>query len=180
MSDPGRAGRRFPRRPAPFLEQAARLVFPAALVGSIYLLFAGHNQPGGGFVGGLVAGSAIALSYLAGGIEAVRGISRFQPWTILGAGLLLATSAALSPLLTGDPVMTALAWDAHPPLLGHVRLSTTLLFDIGVYLVVIGLVFMVFEAFADEEATAADVAARDAHDERATGGSPEAEVEVER
>jgi multicomponent Na+:H+ antiporter subunit A len=161
------SNRRFAGRPAPFLEQTARLVFPAALVGSIYLLFAGHNQPGGGFVGGLVAGAAIALSYLAGGIDAVRGISRFQPWTILGTGLLLAAAAALIPLLVGDPIMTALAWDAHPPVFGHVRASTTLLFDVGVYLVVVGLVFMVFEAFADEEATAADLAARD---ERNRGG----------
>ena len=53
----------------------------------LYLLFSGHNQPGGGFVGGLVAGSAISLRYLAGGIEGVRSISRFQPWTILGTGL---------------------------------------------------------------------------------------------
>ena len=64
---------------------------------SIYLLFAGHNQPGGGFVGGLVAGSAIALRYLAGGLDAVRDISRFQPWTILGAGVVLAAVTALSP-----------------------------------------------------------------------------------
>ena len=151
-------------RPAPFLEQTARLVFPAALVGSIYLLFAGHNQPGGGFVGGLVAGAAIALGDLAGGIDAVRGISRFQPWTILGAGLLVATGAAIAPLFLGEPIMTALAWDVHPPVLGHVRPSTTLLFDVGVYLVVIGLVFVVFEAFADERATEADLAARDARD----------------
>ena len=152
------------RRPAPFLEQSARLLFHAAIVGSIYLLFSGHNQPGGGFVGGLVAGSAITLRYLAGGLDAVRGISRFQPWTILGAGVVLAAATALAPLLRGEPIMTALAWDVDLPLLGHVRPSTTLVFDVGVYLAVVGLVFMIFEAFADEQATAADLAARDARD----------------
>ena len=141
------------RRPAPFLEQSARLLFHAAIVGSIYLLFSGHNQPGGGFVGGLVAGSAITLRYLAGGLDAVRGISRFQPWTILGAGVVLAAA-------------TALAWDVDLPLLGHVRPSTTLVFDVGVYLAVVGLVFMIFEAFADERATAADLVARDERDAR--------------
>lgn len=154
------------RRPMPFLEQSARLLFHAALVGSIYLLFAGHNQPGGGFVGGLVAGSAITLRYLAGGLDAVRGISRFQPWTILGGGVVIAATTALVPLLRGEPVMSALAWDLDVPLLGHVRPSTTLVFDIGVYLAVVGLVFMVFEAFADEQATAADLAARDERDAR--------------
>ena len=158
------------RRPAPFLEQSARLLFHASLVGSLYLLFSGHNQPGGGFVGGLVAGSAITLRYLAGGLDAVRGISRFQPWTILGAGVVLAAVTALVPMLRGEPVMSALAWDADLPLLGHVRPSTTLVFDVGVYLAVVGLVFMVFEAFADEQATAADLAARDARD-REQGGT---------
>ncbi|MFT3853816.1 MAG: MnhB domain-containing protein [Ilumatobacteraceae bacterium] len=154
------------RRPMPFLEQSARLLFHAALVGSIYLLFSGHNQPGGGFVGGLVAGSAITLRYLAGGIDAVRGISRFQPWTILGAGVAIAAATALLPLLRGEPVMTALAWDLDLPALGHLRPSTTLAFDIGVYFAVVGLVFMVFEAFADEQATAADLVARAERDAR--------------
>jgi multicomponent Na+:H+ antiporter subunit A len=144
------------------LEQAARLIFHAALVGSVYLLFAGHNRPGGGFVGGLVAGAAIALRYLTGGIDAVRRISRFQPWTILGTGLALAAVVALVPVLRGDAVMSDLSWSFDAPLLGHIRASTTLAFDIGVYLVVVGMVFMVFEAFGDEQATAADVAARDA------------------
>ena len=70
-----------------FLDQSVPIIFHTALVTSIYLLFVGHNQPGGGFVGGLVAGAAISLRYLAGGIDEVRGISRFQPWTILGAGI---------------------------------------------------------------------------------------------
>ncbi len=145
----------------PMLAQSARLIFHAALVGSVYLLFAGHSHPGGGFVGGLLAGAAIALTYLTGGLDAVRRISRFQPWTILGAGITIAGVVALLPMLHGDAVMSDLAWTFDAPVLGHVRISTTLAFDIGVYLTIIGMVFMVFEAFADERATAADVAARD-------------------
>ena len=148
------------------LDESVRIIFHAVLIGSLYLLFVGHNQPGGGFVGGLVAGAAVSLRYLAGGIDDVRSISRFQPWTILGAGLVLAAATALAPLLVGDPVMSALAWDLDLPLLGHVRPSTTIVFDVGVYFTVIGRVFMIFEAFADEQVTAADLAARDEHDAR--------------
>jgi len=132
-----------------FLEEPARLIFHAVLIGSLYLLFVGHNQPGGGFVGGLVAGAAISLRYLAGGIEAVRGLTRVQPWTILGSGLLLAASVALVPLLGGDPVLTALSTELDVPVVGHLYVSTTLLFDMGVYLLVVGVMFMVFEAVGD-------------------------------
>jgi multisubunit Na+/H+ antiporter MnhB subunit len=147
-------------RPA-FLEQASRVIFHAVIVGSVYLLFAGHNQPGGGFVGGLVAGAAIALRYLTGGIAEVRAISRFRPWTILGAGVTLAVATAIAPMFTGQPVMSSMATSVHPPLLGHIYASTTLVFDVGVYLAVVGLVFMVFEAFGDEQLTDDDIAARD-------------------
>ena len=64
------------------LDHTAPVIFYVIMTGSIYLLFAGHNQPGGGFVGGLVAGAAISLRYITGGIEEVRHISRLRPWTI--------------------------------------------------------------------------------------------------
>ncbi len=133
-----------------FLDQSVRVVFHAVLAGSIWLLFVGHNQPGGGFVGGLVAGAAIALRYLAGGIDDVRALTRLQPWTILGTGLLVAAVAALTPIVLGKPILTALSRSFDVPALGHVYLSSTLAFDVGVYLLVVGLVFMVFEAFGDE------------------------------
>ncbi|HRE00034.1 MAG TPA: MnhB domain-containing protein [Ilumatobacteraceae bacterium] len=135
-----------------FLDQSARMVFHAVLIGSIYLLFAGHNQPGGGFAGGLVAGAAIALRYLAGGIDDVRAISRFRPWTVLGSGLTLSAAIALAPLLKGQPVLTSMGHEFDLPLLGHAYASTTLAFDLGVYTLVIGLVLMVFEAFGDDAA----------------------------
>ena len=72
------------------LDTTVRLVFDAALVLSIYLLFAGHNQPGGGFVGGLVAAAALSLRYIAGGIDHVRLPGGVQPWTLLSVGLAVA------------------------------------------------------------------------------------------
>jgi multicomponent Na+:H+ antiporter subunit A len=134
-----------------FVDIAVRFIFRAVVIGSIYLLAAGHNQPGGGFVGGLVAGAAISLRYLAGDIDEVRSISRFPPWTILGTGLLMSALAASIPLFAGRPLLDSMGTDLSAPLLGEAWVSTALLFDIGVYVLVIGLVFMVFEAFGDHE-----------------------------
>jgi len=137
-----------------FVDVAVRVIFRAVVIGSIYLLAAGHNQPGGGFVGGLVAGAAIALRYLAGGIDDVRSTSRFQPWTILGTGLLTSAVAAAIPLVAGRALLDSMGTNVSAPLLGEAWVSTTLLFDIGVYVLVVGLVFMVFEAFGEPGATA--------------------------
>lgn len=132
------------------LDTTVRLVFDSVLVLSIYLLFAGHNQPGGGFVGGLVAAAGIALRYVAGGMDAVRATFRPQPWTVLGVGLAMAATTGLVPLLVGDaPLDNAkVEWDL--PLLGHVKVTSAVIFDSGVYLVVIGLLLMVFEALGDD------------------------------
>ena len=102
-----------------FLEESAQVIFHAVLVGSLYLLFVGHNQPGGGFVGGLVAGAAISLRYLAGGINEVRSISRFRPWTILGAGLCCSTVTAVVPMFVGDPVLESPSIEVDIPVIGH-------------------------------------------------------------
>jgi multicomponent Na+:H+ antiporter subunit A len=132
------------------LEVSVRVVFVIVMVGSLYLLFAGHNQPGGGFVGGIVAGAAIALRYISGGIEEVRKLSRRQPWLVLGAGVLIAALTALAPLLFGGSVLEGASHTLEPPLLGKVKLTSALAFDFGVYLVVIGLALMMFESFGDD------------------------------
>jgi multicomponent Na+:H+ antiporter subunit A len=131
------------------LDQPVSLIFYAMLVGSIYLLFAGHNQPGGGFVGGLVAGAAVALRYVAGGIDEVRRVSPVRPWTLLGTGVILATSTALVPVLLGHPVLDHGLFEAEVPLLGDVKATSALPFDLGVYLVVVGVILMVVEAFGE-------------------------------
>lgn len=141
------------------VDVSARIIFHTTWVGSLYMLFAGHNRPGGGFVGGLVAGAAIALRFVAGGIGDVRGLTRLRPWTILGSGLAIAAVTALVPIVLGDPVLTSGVWDVDVPLLGTVKTTSALAFDIGVYVAVVGLVFMVFEAFGDnppEELTEAE------------------------
>jgi multicomponent Na+:H+ antiporter subunit A len=132
------------------IDVAVRLVFAAVIVGSIYLLFAGHNQPGGGFVGGIVAGAAVALRYVAGGIDDVRSLSRAHPWTVLGSGLLLAALTVLVPVVLGAAPLESTIVETDLPLLGRLKATSALPFDIGVYLVVLGLVLMVFESFGDD------------------------------
>ncbi|MDD9371358.1 MAG: MnhB domain-containing protein [Acidimicrobiales bacterium] len=138
------------------LDTTVRLVFDGALVLSIYLLFAGHNQPGGGFVGGLVAAAAIALRYIAGGIDDVVGMLRVRPWGFLSAGLALAAGTALVPLAFGDAPLDQRAVDWHLEILGKVKFTTATVFDTGVYLIVVGLVLMVFEALGDDPDVAQD------------------------
>jgi len=132
------------------LDTTVRLVFDGAVVLSIYLLFAGHNQPGGGFVGGLVASAAVALRYIAGGPDDVLSMLRARPWTLLSAGLALAAGTALVPLAFGDAPLDQHAAEWHVEVLGTVKLTTATVFDTGVYLIVVGLVLMIFEALGDD------------------------------
>jgi multicomponent Na+:H+ antiporter subunit A len=132
-----------------FVELSVQVIFYVVVMGSLWLLFAGHNQPGGGFVAGLLAGSAITLRYIAGGIAEVRARSRFRPWTVLGTGLLVAVVVAGFPLLGGGSVLDVASGTLDVPVIGDVHLSSALAFDIGVYLTVIGMVLMAFEAFGD-------------------------------
>jgi multicomponent Na+:H+ antiporter subunit A len=137
-----------------FVDVSVRVVFHAVLLMSLWLLFAGHNQPGGGFVGGLLAGSAITLRYVAGGIDDVRGLSRYRPWTVLGAGLLLATVTATAALVVGGSVLEVGFATLDVPAMGAVNVSSALVFDTGVYVAVVGMVLMAFEAFGDDPAEA--------------------------
>lgn len=131
------------------LDTTVRLVVDAALVLSVYLLFAGHNRPGGGFVGGLVVAAAVSLRYLAGGLAEVRSMTAVPPWTFLSVGLVLASGTALATLAAGRGPLDhgAAEWDL--PLLGHLKVTTAMAFDSGVYLIVVGLLFMAFEGLGE-------------------------------
>lgn len=132
------------------LDVIVRVVFHSALLLGIYLLFAGHNQPGGGFIGGLVVAAAFGLQYVAGGLDAVRASSRAKPWTLIGAGLVVATITALVPLIIGGAALEGdyVELDLGP--LGIAKVTSALSFDIGVFLVVVGMVLMLFEAFGED------------------------------
>lgn len=120
------------------LHTAALLIMPLQLMFSIFLLFRGHDEPGGGFIGGLVAAGAFVLYAFAFGAEATRRILRVGPRDLLGAGLLLGLASTLPALFSGQPMLTAHWWDLPLPGGDYLKLSTPLIFDIGVYLAVLG------------------------------------------
>lgn len=132
------------------VDVSVRLLYPSIIVLSLYFLFAGHNQPGGGFVGGLAAAGAISLRYVSGGVNAVRRSFRLQPWTILGSGLALSVGTAIFPMLLGGAILEHGTLKLDWPLLGEIKATSALPFDIGVYALVVGLVLMIFEAFGDD------------------------------
>ncbi len=135
------------------LDTAIRVLYPSILVLSLYLLFAGHNQPGGGFVGGLAAGAGVSLRYVAGGVPSVERGFRAHPWTILSTGLIISVGTAFVPILLGHNVLEHATFEEEFPVLGKVKATSALPFDIGVYLVVLGLVLMAFEAFGADRFT---------------------------
>ncbi|MHA6798409.1 MnhB domain-containing protein [Bounagaea algeriensis] len=122
------------------LELAARIVFPTVLVLSLYLLFAGHYRVGGGFSGGLVAGQAFVLRYLAGGRMDGSAVVPLRPPVLIGLGLTLAVLTAFFPLIFGDPVLTGEIFKLTVPGLGEIKLVSSLVLDIGVYLLIVGVV----------------------------------------
>jgi len=130
---------------------ATRFLLPLQLLFSIFLLLRGHNEPGGGFIAGLVAAGAIALYLFAFDVERTRDLIRFSPYDLFGVGLFLGAIAGLPAMFLGHPYFTALWWRPEFPFFGEVALSTPLLFDIGVYLTVIGSVLAIVLALAEAE-----------------------------
>ncbi|GAB2933149.1 Na+/H+ antiporter subunit A [Rhodococcus aerolatus] len=128
------------------LEVAARLVFPTIMVLSVYFLFSGHNAPGGGFAGGLTAGLALVVRYLAGGRYELGETVPVDVGAILGVGLLLAGGTAAASIALGAPVLSSAVLEVTLPVLGDVKLVTALFFDVGVYLIVVGLVLDVLRS----------------------------------
>ena len=136
-----------PRRRSVILDVAVRAELHTLLLVSLYLLLAGHNQPGGGFAGGLVAAAALCLRYVAGGTSSLdRSIPVAAP-VLLGVGLLLAIGTGTVPLLLGDQFLESAIWQVDLPLFGHVKFTSVFVFDSGVYLVVLGMAMMLLEQF---------------------------------
>lgn len=134
-------------------EVATRILFPLLILVSFYLLIAGHNAPGGGFAGGLVPGMALMIRYLAAGRHELDDAAPFDAGRLLGAGLLLTIGTAITPVFFGGAVLQSYdvhlnlpgpdnwvtPWGATWPLFGELHLVSSTVFDIGVYLVVVGM-----------------------------------------
>ncbi|WP_353112306.1 Na+/H+ antiporter subunit A [Microbacterium sp.] len=143
------------------LEVIVRILFHTVIVVSIFLLFAGHNGPGGGFAGGLVAGMALVMRYIAGGRWELGAAAPTDAGRLLGTGLILAVGSAVVPLFFGMAPLESVVWEAEVPVLGHLEFVSSTVFDVGVYIVVIGLVLDVLRSLgAEVDRQAQDMRAR--------------------
>ncbi len=130
------------------LAALSRLIFGLLLLFSVFLLLRGHNLPGGGFVGGLVAAGAFVLQALAEGFAESRRRLRLPARVIMGIGLLVAITSGILGTFYGYPFLTGI-WTTEPlPLLG--KLGTPLMFDLGVYLTVLGVTCQVVFSLSEE------------------------------
>ncbi|WP_104193314.1 Na+/H+ antiporter subunit A [Cryobacterium sp. Y82] len=139
-----------PRSRSILIEVLVRLLFHPAMIVSIYLLFAGHNLPGGGFAGGLLAGLALVARYLAGGRYELSEAAPIDPGKLLGLGVILAVGMAVVSLFSDGIPLESAYFTATVPVLGDLSFGTSTIFDIGVYLVVIGLTYDILRSLGSE------------------------------
>ncbi|MBX3120163.1 MAG: Na+/H+ antiporter subunit B [Fimbriimonadaceae bacterium] len=121
-------------------------MLPILLMFSLFLLWRGHNAPGGGFSGGLVAAAALTLHLLAFGIPATKKLLRVSPRTMIASGLLIAALSGVAPMFVGKPFMTGLWVDVN-----GTHLGTPMLFDLGVYVLVIGMALKIIVTISEED-----------------------------
>jgi len=137
--------------PSLILRTATVYLHPLLLVFSVFLLLRGHNEPGGGFVGGLIAATAFCLQVIAYDVRTARRILRLDPRVMIATGLLLAAVSGLYTMFTGAPFLTSSWWDIKLLGLATIHLGTPLIFDVGVYHVVLGVTLLLVFSFAEEE-----------------------------
>ena len=138
-------------RPSPILQRGIVAASGPILAFSLYLLFAGHNQPGGGFAGGLVAGVLIVLVWASGGPETVHRILPIRSSALVGAGLVLAAGTGFASNLAGLEYLESGYVEMAIPLVGKVKLVSPLAFDTGVYLVVLGMSLGLVRALGEDD-----------------------------
>jgi len=131
-----------------------RLLLPIALVVSFYLFMRGHNQPGGGFVAGLVMSVAFILQYMVAGTQWVEAQMSLRPMRWMGFGLLSATLTGLGALFVGYPFLTTHTLHFTLPVLGDIHIASALFFDVGVYAVVVGSTLLILTALGHQSVRA--------------------------
>lgn len=153
-----------------------RILMPVAGIVSVYFLLRGHNAPGGGFVGGLVMATGIIVQYMTSGVLWVEPRLRVHPHYWIALGLLAAGIAGVAAWFVAAPFLTSVEWDVTLPLAGTLHLSTVLLFDIGVYMVVVGASVLMLIAIAHQSLRQPRKSPRaDASDEYAAMSTVEAD-----
>jgi monovalent cation:proton antiporter len=132
------------------LTTVTRLVFFVVLLFSVYLLLRGHNNPGGGFIAGVMTALAILLLSIASDLRQVRRVLQVDPRLLTGVGLLVALTTGVVPMLFGYPFLTSTFGHLHAPWLGEVELASAFFFDLGVYGVVVGGTLLMIMTLAEE------------------------------
>lgn len=133
------------------IKTATRWVTFIILAFSIYLLLAGHNAPGGGFIGGLMTTSAILLMYLSFDMKTLKKAIPFDFTKLIGVGLLLAALTGVVSMVLGYPFLTHFFDYFQLPVLGEAELTTALPFDFGVYFVVVGAALTIILTIAEDD-----------------------------
>lgn len=128
----------------------ARQALYVVMVFSLFLLGRGHNEPGGGFIGGLMTSAAIVIQYLAFNLEMVRKALPFDGKILVALGLLFAAVTGLGTMFAYGIFMTHSFAHIMVPFFGKVELTTAFVFDLGVYLVVVGGVITIITAVGEE------------------------------
>jgi multicomponent K+:H+ antiporter subunit A len=142
-------------------------LLPLALLVAIFILLRGHNQPGGGFIAGLITAVALVIQYLANGIHWTRQRMSGKLHPLIGAGLLIATGTGLASWAFGYPFLTSAFTHVHWPLVGDFELASAMAFDLGVFLVVVGVTLAILIRLGR------------LHDANRPSGAPDVEPAVE-
>jgi multicomponent K+:H+ antiporter subunit A len=119
-----------------------RFAFFIINVLALYLFLRGHNLPGGGFIAGLVAGAAGVLLYVANGIDWSEARIRIGYRGVIAAGLAISVATGIAPWLAGLPFLTSAHGHPHLPLIGELPLASAMVFDLGIFLTVVGVVML--------------------------------------
>ena len=132
----------------------AGILLPIAVVVAVHILLRGHNEPGGGFVAGLIIAIAFLMQYIASGTHWVEWRTNLHPVRWLAFGLLLVVATGLGSLAFGYPFLTTHTAHLTLPLVGEVHVPSATFFDIGVFAVVVGAVLLILTALAHQSTRA--------------------------
>ena len=131
------------------LRTSSRFLVGLILLVSVFVLMRGHDEPGGGFIGGMLGASAFALYSLGLGVQSARRLLLLDPRSYMAAGVSCLVLSAIAGPLLGEAMLTGLWWKQVIPGVG--KLSTILLFDIGVYFSVMGTVLLILFSLSEED-----------------------------
>lgn len=127
---------------------AARLLLPFALLVALYMFLRGHNLPGGGFIAGLIVSLAFFMQYMGEGIDSILTRVRIDFMALVGVGVCLAGLTGLAGMMAGRPFLTSATGHVHVPLIGDIPLATAMVFDLGVFMAVVGTALLALTTLA--------------------------------